>query len=590
MSFTPRYYQKGSVNSVFEYYQAGNTGNPLIALPTGTGKSLVNTMLIKEIMTRFENQRVLCLTHVKELIEQNYKALIRFWPTAPAGIYSAGVGRKDVGFPITFAGIQSIHKKANIFQRVDVVIVDEAHLISPKGGTMYQSFLAELKLFNPYLIVIGMTATPYRLGQGGLTEGGLFDDVCYDMTSMEKFNQLVDEGFIAPLVPLRTKKELDIDGLRTVSGEFNIKQMQERYNVDDITRGALEESIINGQHRKHWLIFATGVEHCERIAKLLTEVYDISCGVVHSKISKEEREATLTAFTTGKIRAVVNNNVLTTGFDYPNIDLIIVLRPTNSPGLWVQMLGRGLRIVLPTRPGETPCNWHEWPEGAVERGRYDTTTSPGLLLCIKEGPKQNCLVMDFAANTKRLGPINDPVIPKPPKKGKRKGEAPVRVCENCGMYNHASVRTCKACGYEFPVSVKIKTEASNAELIKRNQFEIDVYKVTGREFAIHNKAGQPASLKITLVCGFNMFSLYIGLEHKEPFAKKSRDLWRLFAVNPAKGLVPLSTAAAYEHAPSALRTPLYLRVRTDTKYPEILDYDFSGQSFGKNHDAGTLVE
>jgi DNA repair protein RadD len=589
MKFKPRWYQEESKDAFFDYYKNGNIGNPLIALPTGTGKSLVNTMIIEEIITRYPNQRILCLTHVKELIEQNYKALIGHWPTAPAGIYSAGVGRKDVGYPITFAGIQSIHKKANVFQRTDVIIVDEAHLVSPKGGTMYQKFISDLKRYNPYLIVVGMSATPFRIGQGELTKNGLFTDVCYDMTTMEKFNQLVDEGYIASLIPLRTKNELDIDGLRTVSGEFNIQQMQERYNVDSITRVALEESIVSGFHRNHWLIFATGIEHCERIAKMLTEVYGVECKSVHSKIPKDERENILNEFKNGKLKAVVNNNVLTVGFDYPAIDLIIVLRPTNSAQLWVQMMGRGTRPVWPSRARAEPCNWNLWPTNSIEQGRYDLDTIEGRMLCIKEGPKPNCLVMDFAANTKRLGPINDPVIPKPPKKGKRKGEAPIKICDNCGMYNHASVRICKACGYEFPVAVKIKSNASDHELIRREDtvqkpIVIEVVKVTGREFAIHQKKDMPPSLKITFACGFNLFTLYLGLEHKEPFAKQSRDLWRLMSgSNDVE--VPSNTETAYRLAIEELRTPLYLRVRFDTEYPQILDYDFTGDDFGREFEA-----
>ncbi len=158
-------------------------------------------------------------THVKELIEQNYKTLLRIWPAAPAGIYSAGLDRKDVGFPITYAGIGSIHKKAHVFQKVDILLIDEAHLLSPKSSTMYRKFIEKLKEFNPYLIVVGLTATPFRLGQGMLTnEGGLFTHFCYDITGIDAFNRLINEGYLATLVPLRTKSELDVDGLHINQG------------------------------------------------------------------------------------------------------------------------------------------------------------------------------------------------------------------------------------------------------------------------------------------------------------------------------------------------------------------------------------
>lgn len=548
MKMIPRYYQAEAVDSVFNYYLNGNTGNPLIALPTGTGKSFVNTLIIRRIINDYPGQRVLCLTHVKELIEQNYASLIKCWPNAPAGIYSASVGRKDVGYPITFAGIGSIYKKANIFQRTDVIIVDEAHLIGPSAGSMYGQFIEALKAFNPHLIIIGMTATPYRIGQGLLIEGdnALFTDVCYDKTTMLAFNSFIEEGFLAPLIPLKTKAELDVEDLRINSGEYSIKQMQERYNVDGITRQAIEESILNASDRKHWLIFATGVEHCENVANLMNDVYGIPCKAVHSKLKRDEREAVLKEFTSGQLRAVVNNNVLTTGFDFPKIDLIIVLRPTNSPGLWVQMLGRGTRI---------------------------------------HPDKENCLVMDFAANTKRIGPINDPIIPNPPRKrkpGEEPREAPVRICDNCGMYNHASVRECKACGYQFPREVKIRSEASQDELIKKQKFDIRALKVTNIDFGLHEKPGKPASIKITFFCGLTGFNLWLCFDHPEPAASSARKWWRE-NTGCEYNDCPRSVVEAYPRM-DELNDPAYLRVRLDTKYPEIMDFDYDGTKFGDVND------
>ncbi len=543
---TPRYYQSEAVQSVFDYYLDGNTGNPLIALPTGTGKSFVNALLIMGIVKRFPGQQVLCLTHVKELIEQNYSSLIKNWPTAPAGIYSAGVGRKDVGFPITFAGIGSIHKKAILFKATDIIIVDEAHLISPKSSTMYGKFIAELKESNPHLIVVGMTATPYRVGQGRLTdgEGALFTDVCYDKTDMLSFNQFIDEGFLAPLIPMRTEIELDTSGIKMSAGEYNIKEMQERYNVDNITQRAVEE-IIKGSHgRNHWLIFATGVEHCERIASLMNEVYGVPTASIHSKLKKDEREGILKRFKAGEIKAVVNNNVLTTGFDFPKIDLIGVLRPTNSPGLWVQMLGRGTRVH---------------PE------------------------KENCLVLDFAANTKRIGPINDPIIPTPPKarKNSEPREAPVKICDNCGMYNHASVRVCKSCGFEFPRVVKIRSEAAQEELIKKQRFDIRVVKVNSAEYTWNERVGKTPSVKVTFFCGLKAYPLWLCFDHHEAIASKARKWWRQSTGQTDE--CPRTAKDAFYRV-NELKPPLALRVRLDTKYPEIMDFDFDGTKFMEEKD------
>ena len=533
-----RWYQQEAVDSIWGYYATGGKGNTLIALPTGTGKSFVNTLLIKSVLDRFPNQRILCLTHVKELIEQNYASLIRDWSIAPAGIYSASVGRKDVGFPITFAGIQTIHKKGRLFKKTDIILVDEAHLISSKSGSMYSDFISDLKEFNPNLVIWGMTATPYRVGQGMLTQGdgALFTDICYDQTGMDAFNRFISEGFLCPLTPLKTKTELDTEGLKIVAGEFTVSEMQSRFNIDDITKNAINETIRNGRDRNHWLIFATGLEHCEAITEMLN-LCGIPAASIHSKLKKDDRERIISQYKNGELRAVVNNNVLTTGFDFPKIDLISVLRPTNSPGLWVQMLGRG------TRPHES---------------------------------KKDCLVLDFAANTKRLGPINDPILPTPPsKRAGPKREAPVKICENCGAYNHTSVRRCVSCDEEFPRSIKIRSVAAQEELIRTSQFVVKCLKVKQMDYGIHEKKNKPNSLRLRFVCGLHVYSTWLCFDHPEPAASNARKWWResTGADNP-----PRSTDDAMLRIAEII-CPLAIRVRLDTKHPEILDYDFRGDKF-----------
>jgi DNA repair protein RadD len=538
----PRYYQADAVQSFFDFFANGGIGNPLIAMPTGTGKSLVLALLIQEIFRRYcFSQRILMATHVKELIEQNYKTLLRIWPNAPAGIYSSGLDRKDVGYPITYAGIGSIHKKANIFQKIDILMIDEAHLLSPKTSTMYRKFIEDLKRYNPYLIIVGLTATPYRLGQGILTNDGLFTHFCYDITGIAAFNRLLDEGYLSPLIPLRTKKELDVEGLH-INGDFVVSEMQERFNIDSITTGAIEEMIVQAYDRKHWLIFATGTEHCDRIAGLLNHKYGVSCVSIHSKLSNKERNENFKLWKSGQIRAAVNNNCLTTGVDFPGIDMIGVLRPTVSPSLWVQMLGRG------TRPAEG---------------------------------KKNCLVMDFAANTKRLGPINDPIIPVPRiKKGDVKREAPVKICDNCGMYNHASVRICSNCGYEFPRVVKIRSEASQDELIRKEEIIIEIFKVIGITYDLYTKQDRPDSICVTYQSGLRFFKHWVCLEHPEPTGHKARQWWRKASKTIDQGIdIPTNTKEALQRT-DELYFCTHIRVRLDTKFAQIMDFDYTNTAFG----------
>lgn len=545
----PRDYQTFSADSLFSYFAAGGTGNPIVALPTGTGKSVVIADFIRRSLLYYPGTRILALTHVQELIEQNCTKLLDMWPTAPLGVYSAGLGRRDVGYPVTFGGIASVVKSLSTLGRIDLVLVDEAHLVSPKDGTMYQELVEHLKALNPYVRVIGFTATPYRLGQGSLTEvGGLFTDFCVDMTTFEAFNWFLDQGYMVPLVPRATKTELDVSGVKIQQGEFSLGQLQASVDKAEITLAALKETIALAQDRQHWLVFASGVEHAEHVSEMLLQL-GVSATCVHSKLTSGRKER-LDGFLSGQYRAMVNNGVLTTGFDFPALDLIVVLRPTQSPGLWVQMLGRG------TRP-------------AYARG-YDLSTVNGRIDAINASLKRNCLVLDFAANTRRLGPVNDPCIPKV--RGKGTGEAPVKVCEACSTYCHASARVCACCGAAFQIKVKIRAQAGNDELIRRNDVpEIVDFNVDHVTYAEHRKPGSPSSLKVSYHCGLRVFKEWICIEHSGLPAKRARDWWR----EHSGVLKPPATVAEAGTRLAELHAPKRIKVWINRQYPEVRGYEFA---------------
>lgn len=568
-----RDYQDYAIESIFRYFEEGGEGNPVVAMPTGTGKSVVIGGFIQRAFQRYPGQRVMKLTHVKELIEQNFEKLLAIWPTAPAGIFSAGLGRRDAYCPITYAGIATAIKAVETFGHVDLLLIDECHLVSPKADTMYQAFINGLKKVNPYLKVIGFTATHYRMGQGLLIEeGGLFTDVCVDMTTLEAFNWFLAEGYLCPLVPRPTRTELDVDGVKIQQGEYNLKQLQEAVDRDEVTHAALLEALEMGHDRQHWLVFASGVEHAIHVAAML-ESLGVSATCVHSKMSDGERDQRLADYKAGKYRAMVNNGILTTGFDFPAIDLIVMLRPTQSPGLWVQMLGRG------TRPLYAPG--------------FDLETTEGRLAAIINSPKRNCLVLDFAGNTRRLGPINDPVIPK--RKGKGGGQAPVRICENCGIYCHASLTHCPECGFEFPRSIKFGFHAGTEALIRSAEEEapqVELFKVDRVVYNIHRKEGRPPSLKASYYCGLRMFNEWVCFEHEGFARKKARDWWRGRAWGPESysadlkldgevvhllhseapaATVPETTSEAFNRI-SELKTPVAIRVWINKNHPEIMSY------------------
>lgn len=222
----PRYYQAEALDAIYSYFVNGGTGNPLIGLPTGTGKSLIPALFIQAILRKWPNQRFLMITSVKELIAQNANELLAVWPEAPLGIYSAGLKLKQSAQPIVFGGIQSMIKNPQLFGHRDVVFIDEAHLISDEESSQYQTFLGFMKLINPNLKVIGMSATLFRMSMGLITSNGIFTDIVYDKTTIEGFNELLAAGYMAPLIPLRTKTELDISDVSVRQGEFVPTQLQ----------------------------------------------------------------------------------------------------------------------------------------------------------------------------------------------------------------------------------------------------------------------------------------------------------------------------------------------------------------------------
>lgn len=527
-----RWYQEKAIDSIFEYFDSGNQGNPVVAMPTGTGKSLVIGGFLKRAKLMFPDERFMALTHVKELIDQNANKLQQMWDTAPMGIYSAGLNQRDTVMPIIFGGSASVVNCIEKFGKRGLLLVDECHLISPKAETTYQIIIEGLKQFNPALKVVGFTATPFRLGQGMITDGGIFTDICCDFTGVEPFNRFIEEGFLCPLYPRRTKTELDVSNVSVTAGEFNRNALQEAVDQHDVTYKALVELCEAGETRNSWLIFASGVEHAEHINTMLNS-FGVKSAAIHSKISAKERDKLLKAYKYGEIRCLVNNNVLTTGFDHPPLDLIGMLRPTMSPGLWVQMLGRG------TRP------------------------SP-------ETNKTDCLVLDFAGNARRLGPINDPVIPR--RKGKGGGDAPVRICDECGTYNHAAARFCICCGMEFTFREKIVATASTEELIRSDVPVIEHFNVGQVHYFLHQKIGQPNSIRVEYYCegGFHKFNEFICLEHSGYASKHARDWWR----KRFPGEYVPDTVQQALSVITQLKVPYRIKVHVNKKHPEILGHEF----------------
>ena len=597
MPLVLRDYQIEAVESIWDYFENGGTGNPLVVHPTGCGKTLVISGFIKSVFYKYPDQKVMILTHSKELIDQNYKKLKQFWPEAPAGIYSAGLNKRDINNNIIFAGIASIAKRAEEFGKVDLILVDECDLISDSSNTMYQRFIRGLKINNPHLKIIGLTATPFRATSGHLIDDSgtsIFTDICHNMTTVDKFNRLFEEGYLLPLIPKRTDLSYDLSKIRMRGGEFVQKDMQDVIDREELTAHAIEECIQMASDRKVWLIFTTGIDHAINTANMLND-YGVSAKVVHSgnknhKMSSSERDQVILDFKKGEFKALVNASILTVGFDHPPIDFIAILRPIGSARLFLQILGRGTRPM--------------YADG------FDLSTTEGRLRAIETSGLHDCLVADFGDNSRRLGPINDPVLPK--KKGKKSGQpAPVKLCEGvtetgdlCNVWLHASLRICPHCGHEFVFESKLEKQAATAELIKRESKPLPVvetFLVTTITYKTHEKIDRPPMLKVSYYCGLRMFNEFVCFEHDGYAQRKARQWWlsRTDQLDSPEGddneaynrliAFPDSTADAISII-DQLPTPSHLRILTSKKYPEILDYCFDGGNFGAEDAKSVSVE
>lgn len=491
-----RQYQTDATDAVIRYLKE-NEGSPIICAATGTGKSIIIASLCKRIAKANPAARIMCATHVAELLEQNSGKLLSILPGADVGIYSAGLGRKEIANQFIFAGIQSVYREKKL-GKFNVLIIDEAHTISRKDVSMWAKLIGQLKEENPRLRVVGLSATPFRMDSGSLTSGddSLFDEIVFDYS----LGRAIQDGYLAPLVSKYTETQYNIDGVGKVAGEYNMGQLEKATNVDHLTRQAVTELVKKGADRKSWLIFCNGVAHSFSIRDEIRR-HGITCETVTGETPDDERARILREFKAGKIRSVTNNAVWTTGIDVPGLDLIGMFRHTMSGGLLLQMAGRGTRTVIDANAYKTA------------KERRDA---------IAASDKPNCLFLDFAKNIERHGFLDQ--IKARGKGEKGEGVAPMKMCPDCFSILHAAAKTCKDCGHEFPIEKKEHIgSAYNGNVLSGNP---EYYEVLDISYMAHNvnKEGKIPCLRVKYFCGRKSFSEYICIQHTG-FAKQNAMKW-----------------------------------------------------------------
>lgn len=539
MTVQLRDYQKEAIEAIYSYFDRGEGTKPLVSAPTGSGKSVIMSQFIKEVCNENPRVRVMVITDSRDLIAQNEKQLRNIWPDAKTGIYSAGLGKRqsDENIRVLFCGIQSVSKKAFDLGKFDIIIIDECHLVGRNSETRYRRFLKDELLVNPHVVVIGFSATIYRLDSGMLYDGkdALFDGVAY-VCDMKR---LIKEGYLCPVVSKGGSKTIDLSNVKIQAGEYNQKDLAFAADTDELVKYAVKEIVECGKDRRAWIVFASGIDHAEHVAREIRK-YKIECEVVTGNTSNEERDRIIEKFKSGKLRCMVNVGIFTKGFDAPICDLIALLMATKSTARYVQIVGRAMR----------PC--------------------PPL--------KKDALILDFGNNVLTHGLIDevDP-IKKKNVFGLEPTKPPMKVCPNskCQAIIHARVMKCPACGYEFPLpdaEAKHGTEAYSGP-VTSDQVRPYIVDVVDTYVSKHSKPGKTQSVKMEFIDRMDRsYPIWICLDHGNYAAEKARAL-----VNQFGGKARSVEEALKEY--KNWRKVEKIEVRPDGKFSRVTGFVFAkGQS------------
>ncbi|SFH92497.1 DEAD/DEAH box helicase [Modicisalibacter xianhensis] len=446
-----RPYQHQAVSHVVGHFRASDAP-AVVVLPTGSGKSLV----IAEL-ARLARGRVLVLAHVRELVEQNHAKYQAYG--LEADIFSAGLGRKEAARQVVFGSVQSVVRNLASFYDggFTLLVIDECHRVSPDENASYRQVIDHLQRANPRLKILGLTATPFRLGQGfiyhrhylGMVRGEA-DCFFQDCVFEQPLRLMVKQGYLAP--PQRVDAAVaryDFSQLMpNVRGLFAEEELNRVVRGNRATPTILDEVVERSQERRGVMVFAATIEHAEEIMGYLPEG---QAALVTGKTPSRERERLIDAFKAQRLKYLVNVAVLTTGFDAPHVDLIAILRPTESVSLYQQIVGRGLRLA----PGKEDClildyAGNPWDLYAPEVGtpKPASDAEPVQVECpdcghanLFWGKRDGELVIEHYGR-RCQGLVEDA--------SGRTRQCDFRfrfkVCEQCGAENDIAARSCHGCG------------------------------------------------------------------------------------------------------------------------------------------------
>ncbi len=525
---TLRPYQSLALSTLWDYLRHRD-GNPALVLPTGAGKSPLMAAIADEAVTQWGG-RICILAHVQELVSQNADKLHQYAPHADVGIYAAGLRRRDRFNQILVCQIQSVYDRAHALGRFDLILVDEAHRIPLNGEGRYRRFIAECRRFNPNLRVVGLTATPYRLQGQAVPVCGpehILTEVAYEA----RVGDLIAEGYLSPLVSTRGGVSADLSAVHTRGGEYVEGELSAAMRAGDLVQRTVTDLLARAEGRKAGIVFCVDVAHAEDVLFELMDAGE-AAGLVHGKTPKGERAELIGQFQAGALRWIVNVNVLSEGFDAPHIDCVAMLRPTKSPGLYYQQVGRGFRLA------------------------------PG---------KVDCLVLDYAGNVLEHGPV-DAIRVRQARQGKAAAVETARAKEcPCGALLPLGVRQCPECGHVFgsldPAHSDRPIDAP--VLSAQRERRVNTLPVRDVAYSVHRKPGKVPSLRVTYQCGLRQVSEWVCLQHAGVARARALQWWQKRSSGPVPRSIDEAMLTVYQ-----LPKPAQVVVDDTDKYPQVLDCVF----------------
>lgn len=516
--YEPFYYQTEAVDAVFEFLKY-KKGDPLVVAPGGSGKTVMIAEFCRRTLERWPDRKILVLSDDKEILKQDYQTIKNQIPGVDIGLYSAGLDSRTIR-QITVAGIQSVYNKPELLEEFYIIVVDECDKISYNKKSRYQILFKELKIRK-----IGFTATHFRLGTGyiHIGEDAPFSEIVY--TIKMKTLQELDPPRLCKMFSKKTFKTFNASAIGKQNGDFILAELSLAFDKDAITKEIVEDLKKYKLLRKKWLVYAIDIEHCEHVCETLNEA-GIRSRPVHSKTGVDRGSIIENFRDTEDYQALVSVGMLTTGVDIPGVDLIVLLRSTASARLHVQIIVRGARV------------------------------SP-------ETGKEDCLVLDYAGNLKRNGPIDNPIIKL---RGKGVGgEAIMKVCEQCDEIVHAAVRICPCCGAPFIFEHKLTAQADDDSVMVMKSW----HKVDETYYKWYVGTKGIAMMMVFHRCGIRTFSQPFCIEHGGRVTYTAQHWWRRRSDHP----VPTTATEAVDNS-GTLKTPIEIFVDEGGKYNQITDHKF----------------